>query len=130
MTRDVAQQAKAIGEAGSRFIHEDMKMEYVYDFMFHMLNEYGKLLRFKPTRPPGAVELCPDSMACSAVGTYKKFMVESMVDEPSESAPCRLPPPYKPAELQRSLELKANATRQVEVWEDKYWQNQNGQNPQ
>ncbi|GAB2224155.1 hypothetical protein Droror1_Dr00004903 [Drosera rotundifolia] len=32
-------QAQAIGEAGSRFIHEDLKMEYVYDYMFHLLNE-------------------------------------------------------------------------------------------
>ncbi|KAL6290247.1 hypothetical protein ACE6H2_007757 [Prunus campanulata] len=114
--------AKAIGEAASNFIQEDLKMDYVYDYMFHVLNEYAKLLKFKPTIPPNAVELCSEQMACPATGTWKKFMVESMVKSPSDELPCTLPPPYDPLALRDFLERKANSTRQVEAWENEYWQ--------
>ena len=115
-------QAKAIGEAASNFIQEDLKMDYVYDYMFHVLNEYAKLLKFKPTIPPNAVELCSETMACPATGKWKKFMVESMVESPSDELPCTLPPPYDPLALRDFLERKANSTRQVEAWENEYWQ--------
>ncbi|BFG21946.1 hypothetical protein CerSpe_082200 [Prunus speciosa] len=117
--------AKAIGEAASNFMQEDLKMDYVYDYMFHVLNEYAKLLKFKPTIPPNAVELCSEKMACPATGTWKKFMVESMVGSPGDELPCTLPPPYDPLALRDFLERKANSTRQVEAWENEYWQSIN-----
>ncbi|GFZ15339.1 O-glucosyltransferase rumi-like protein [Actinidia rufa] len=49
--------AQAIGKAASDFIQEDMKMDYVYDYMFHLLSEYAKLMRYKPTVPRKAIEL-------------------------------------------------------------------------
>ncbi|KHN27309.1 Protein O-glucosyltransferase 1 [Glycine soja] len=115
--------AQAIGEAGSKFIHEDMDMDYIYDYMFHLLNEYAKLQRFKPTIPPNAVEYCPETMTCGVDGTQKRFMEDSLVKSPSDSNPCTLPPPYEPNNLQDFLEKKANSTRQVETWEDQYWEN-------
>ncbi|KAI3441327.1 CAP10 domain-containing protein, partial [Psidium guajava] len=115
------EKAKAIGEAGSRFIYEDLKMEHVYDYMYHLLNEYGKLFRYKPTVPRGAVELCSEAMACPASGTYKRFMLDSMVRSPSRAPPCSLPPPFDPPSLGALVESKANLTRQVEKWEDEYW---------
>ncbi|KAL3026802.1 hypothetical protein AAZX31_03G012600 [Glycine max] len=115
--------AQAIGEAGSKFIHEDMDMDYIYDYMFHLLNEYAKLQRFKPTIPPNAVEYCPETMTCGVDGTQKRFMEDSLVKSPSDSNPCTLPPPYEPINLQDFLEKKANSTRQVETWEDQYWEN-------
>ncbi|CAN6711095.1 unnamed protein product [Malus baccata var. baccata] len=114
-----------IGEAASKFIQEDLKMDYVYDYMFHVLNEYAKLLQFKATIPPSAVELCSETMACAANGTWKNFMVESMVKYPSDELPCTLPPPYDSPALRNFLERKANSTRQVEVWEDEYWKSRN-----
>lgn len=119
------EKAQAIGEAGSNFIQEDLKMDYVYDYMFHLLSEYAKLLKFKPTIPSGAVELCSETMACPADGVWKKFMVESMVKSPSDTIPCTLPPPYDPPSFQAFLETKANSTRQVEMWENIFWENQN-----
>ncbi|XP_050384875.1 uncharacterized protein LOC126801538 [Argentina anserina] len=116
------EKAEEIGEAASKFIQEDLKMDYVYDYMFHVLNEYAKLLKFKPTIPPNAVELCSETMACSATGTWKKFMEESMVMSPREEIPCSLPPPYDTEALHDFLERKANSTRQVEDWENEYWQ--------
>ncbi|MFQ6626763.1 hypothetical protein Gotur_005641 [Gossypium turneri] len=118
------QKAQAIGEAAGKFIHEDLKMDNVYDYMFHLLNEYAKLLKFEPTVPPGAVELCSETMACPTTGTWKKFMVESLVMSASDVTACGMPPPYEPQELRDFLETKANSTRQVEMWEDQYWLSQ------
>lgn len=117
--------AKAIGEAGSRFIHEDMKMEYVYDYMFHLMNEYGKLMKYKPTVPPNATELCSEAMACSANGIWKEFMEESLEKSPSHSDPCAMPPPYEPHQLKAFVDAKVKATEQVEAWEREYWDKQN-----
>ncbi|KAL4323500.1 hypothetical protein GQ457_11G001270 [Hibiscus cannabinus] len=114
-------QAEAIGEAAGNFIQEDLKMDNVYDYMFHLLNEYAKLLKFEPTIPPAAIELCSETMACPETGTRKKFMVESLVMSPSDATPCALPPPYEPQQLREFVERKANSTRQVEMWEDQYW---------
>ncbi|KAH6817890.1 downstream target of AGL15 2 [Perilla frutescens var. frutescens] len=86
------QEAKSIGEAGSRFIHQDMTMEYVYDYMFHLFNEYGKLFKYKPVVPPAAVELCPESLACSSTGIWRHFMEDSLETKPRDSHPCSLPP--------------------------------------
>ncbi|KAB5569178.1 hypothetical protein DKX38_002971 [Salix brachista] len=50
--------AQAIGKAGSKFIQENLKMERVYDYMFHLLTKYSELLKFKPRIPEGAAERC------------------------------------------------------------------------
>ncbi|RDY13125.1 Protein O-glucosyltransferase 1, partial [Mucuna pruriens] len=114
--------AQAIGEAASKFIHEDMDMDYVYDYMFHLLSAYAKLLSFKPSIPVGAVENCPETMACGLNGTERRFMEESMVKFPSDSNPCTIPPPYDPVGLRDFLDKKTNSIRQVEIWEDEYWE--------
>ncbi|XP_058745566.1 uncharacterized protein LOC131618339 [Vicia villosa] len=113
-------EAQAIGEAASKFMQEDLDMNNIYDYMFHLLNGYAKLLRFKPTIPVGAEELCSETMACDYKGTHRNFMEESMVMFPRDSSPCIIPPPYDSLTLQEVLERKANSTRQVEIWEDEY----------
>ncbi|KAK1290836.1 hypothetical protein QJS10_CPB18g01547 [Acorus calamus] len=72
-------EAQAIGKAGSRFILEELKMDYVYDYMFHFLREYAKLLKYKPTKPPKAKEICVESMACAAKGREREYMMASMM---------------------------------------------------
>ncbi|KAJ8437239.1 hypothetical protein Cgig2_012508 [Carnegiea gigantea] len=119
---------QAIGKATSEFIQEELKMDFVYDYMLHLLNEYAKLLRFKPTIPQNAVELCSETMACPAAGLEKKFMMESMVISPSDRAPCTMPPPYDPVSLQRLKRRKANTISQVEKWEKDYWDKQTMRN--
>ncbi|XP_027102527.1 uncharacterized protein [Coffea arabica] len=116
------EKAEAIGAAGSRFIHEGMKMEYVYDYIFHLLNEYGKLLKFKPTIPPNAIELCPESMACPADQNWRRFMEESLVTSPSHTIPCTLPPPYDLEALKAFNDLKFKLTKEAEKWETEYWE--------
>ncbi|CAN4125692.1 unnamed protein product [Withania somnifera] len=117
--------AEAIGKAGSHFIHEDMKMEYVFDYIFHLLTEYAKLLKFEPKVPSGAVEICSESLACTSQGIWKKFMEEALEKSPSYTNPCTLAPPYEPQELKSFVEQKIKATQQVEAWEDEYWRNLN-----
>nr|AFK35220.1 unknown [Lotus japonicus] len=115
---DHKQKVQEIGNAASNFIQEELKMDYVYDYMFHLLNEYARLLKFEPKVPEGAVELCAESMACERNGLEKKFMAESMVQEPSTKAPCSLPPPFDPTWLRIFNGNKLNLIRRVERWED------------
>ena len=102
-------------------------MDYVYDYMFHLLNEYAKLLQFKPIIPKNAIEFCSESMAYAAQGLTKKFMMESMVKSPAQSDPCTMPPPFGPSSLFSVLRRKASSIQQVEIWEKKYWENQSKQ---
>ncbi|XP_059458927.1 uncharacterized protein LOC132188480 [Corylus avellana] len=83
--------AQAIGKAASKFIQEDLKMEFVYDYTYHLLREYAKLMRFTPTIPPGAVEVCSETMACPQNGPWRQFMMESMVMSPKDTLPCTMP---------------------------------------
>ncbi|RWW50613.1 hypothetical protein BHE74_00043120 [Ensete ventricosum] len=109
-------QAQAMGKASSNFLTEEVKMDYVYDYMLHVLTEYAKLLRYKPTVPEKATELCFESMACTAQDNVKRLLLESMEKSTHVSEPCTLPPPFPPLELQQLSQKKADAVKQVEMW--------------
>ncbi|CAL5340054.1 unnamed protein product [Camellia sinensis] len=111
------QQVQEIGKAGSKFIQEELKMKNVYDYMFHLLYGYGKLLKYKPTVPEGSVEVCLETMACSGPELEKTFKMSSRVSGPADTSPCTMPPPYDPTTLQSFLERKSNLAKQVERWE-------------
>ncbi|KAM0880363.1 hypothetical protein ACQ4PT_033628 [Festuca glaucescens] len=76
-----------------------------------------KLLRFKPTKPPEAVEVCPESLACQAIGRERKFMEDSMVKSANVAGPCDLPPPFSPEEFKAMQKKKEKSAKQVERWE-------------
>ncbi|KAE8721291.1 Downstream target of A 2 [Hibiscus syriacus] len=86
--RDLKFAAQAIGRAGSKYMEEMLSTRNVYDYMFHLLNEYSKLLKFKPTIAPNARRVCAETMACSNKGLWKEFMVQLMVISPSDKLPC------------------------------------------
>lgn len=110
--------AQRIGKAGSSFIQEGLDMKNVYDYMFHTLNEYAKLMKYKPTIPPKAVEVCSETMACSEhEDVNKRFKIESMVKNPSDSSPCILAPPYSRNEIHAIKDKQQSVRKQVEVWE-------------
>ncbi|MCL7042819.1 hypothetical protein MKW94_002950 [Papaver nudicaule] len=121
---DHIEKVQAIGRAASNLMHEGLKMDNVYDYMFHLLNEYAKLLRYKPTIPPKAVNICSETLACQADGTAKRFMMESMVKSPSDSGPCTLRPPFDPPDLQDLLRKNDDSIKEVEMLEGKFWENQ------
>jgi len=112
-------QAQGIGKQASNFIQKELSMDYVYDYMFHLLTEYAKLLRFKPTKPPEAVEVCSESLACQAIGREKKFMEESMMRSASDAGPCNLPPPFSPEEFKALQRKREKIMKQIETWEEK-----------
>ncbi|PKI45511.1 hypothetical protein CRG98_034102 [Punica granatum] len=115
-------EAEAMGRAAAAFIQEQVKMEDVYDYMFHLLNEYSKLMRFVPKVPHGAVEICSEAMGCSASdGPHREFMMESLVKGPSTSGPCSLPPPFEPKAYASLWRKSISAIRRVERWENAYW---------
>lgn len=92
-------------------------MENVYDYMFHVLNEYSKLLKYKPTVPEGAIELCSEKFACSPMGLETTYKKETIVNGPSQRGPCQLPPPYDPQTLQSLRDRNAKIKEVVEMWE-------------
>ncbi|KAK1352830.1 Glycosyltransferase [Heracleum sosnowskyi] len=116
-----AEKAHEIGKAASTFIQDELKMDYVYDYMFHLLNEYAKLLRFEPKIPEKAVEFCSETMACNAEGTEKKFKMDSLVKSPSLESPCTMPSPYNPKVFGNLARQKAGVVKQVEMWKNSYW---------
>ncbi|KAI4371542.1 hypothetical protein MLD38_019764 [Melastoma candidum] len=114
--------ARSIGEAGSHFIFNELKMDYVYDYMFHLLKEYTKLLRFKPGIPRGAVEVCAERMGRLAKGKHRKYMMESAVNyESRDRVPCSLPAEFDPQSLQAFNRKKVQSIWLVKTWENDYW---------
>nr|CAB3469534.1 unnamed protein product [Digitaria exilis] len=110
-------QARLIGEQGSRFVREEMSMDYVYDYMLHLLTEYAKLLRYKPTVPENAVEVCTESMACTARGLHRDCMMDSMERHVAGFEPCTLPPPFTEEEAKKIADREADVLRKVEKME-------------
>jgi hypothetical protein len=96
--------AQRMADEGSGFAREDLSMDYVYDYMLHLLTEYAKLLRYKPTVPENAVELRPETIACPAAHSGRRqrefgFMMESREKYVADYEPCTLPPPFTSDEL-------------------------------
>ncbi|KAL1820103.1 hypothetical protein ACET3Z_014972 [Daucus carota] len=116
------QKAQVIGETAVKFIQEDLHMDYVYDYMFHLFNEYAKLLRYKPTIPEKAVEVCAETMACPEKGLAKKYMSQSLVNAPMDRNPCTMLPPYDHQGLRWYNLGKDNSFKVVRGWEDNYWE--------
>lgn len=109
--------AQEIGKAGSDYIFNQVKIEYVYDYMFHVLYEYAKLLRYRPTIPEGATELCSEKFACSPMGLETTYKVQTMVNGHTDRGPCNLPPPFKPKELQALRARNDKIKKQVKKLE-------------
>lgn len=83
--------AKDIGQAAREFVLNELKMSVVYDYMFHVLNEYAKLLKYKPSVPENAVECWSETIVCFAeTEAQKKCMEDSIITSASPSPPCKL----------------------------------------
>jgi len=79
-----------IAKAAIKFIQNELKTSNVYDYMFHILNEYSKLLKYKPSVSEKAAEYCSETIFCSANEVEKKYMKDSIVTTASPSLPCKM----------------------------------------
>jgi protein glucosyltransferase len=117
-------EARRMAGEGSAFAREDLAMDYVYDYMLHLLTEYASLLRYKPTVPEKAVELCPEALACPAHGRERDFMMESREKYVAGYEPCTLPPPFTAQELsdmaRRDQEVRAKVHKMVAAMEQSH----------
>ncbi|PWA69013.1 lipopolysaccharide-modifying protein [Artemisia annua] len=90
-------------------------MDNVYDYMFHLLTAYSKLMQYKPTVPENATKLCSETMACTLEWFIKQLMDRSTVNGPAN-------PSYDPQTLNSLLGQKANLLKQVDKWEKYYFE--------
>lgn len=83
------EQAESIGKAAQEYMGS-LSMDRVYDYMYHLLNEYSKLQDFTPVKPSFAMEICHDSVLCFADENQREFLQKS-ASSPSPTPPCSLP---------------------------------------
>lgn len=111
-------QAMEIGKAGRDFIVNELKMSNVYDYMFHSLNAYAKLLKYKPSVTRNAVEYCSETITCFANEEEKEYMKNSMVKTASQSPPCKMGTAESDGKAAAEfLERKADAMKHVKLVE-------------
>ncbi|XP_024524826.1 O-glucosyltransferase rumi homolog [Selaginella moellendorffii] len=53
-----AHEAQNIGRSGQAFMREQVNIDQVYNYMFHLLSEYSRLQRFTPEIPRGGRFFC------------------------------------------------------------------------
>lgn len=98
-------------------------MDRVYDYMFHLLKEYSKLMRFKPKVPKNAIKISSESMVENETGLVKGFMMDSRV-KPDQSSSyyyqykCKLPAPFTKGELKSLLHRKDILGKQTDFLAD------------
>ncbi|KAK6918399.1 Glycosyl transferase CAP10 domain [Dillenia turbinata] len=107
-----SKEAEEIGKEGRRFIQEELQMKHVYDYMFHLFSQYARLLKYKPSVPPEAMEAC----CCTVPGLEQIYKMETMVKSPAITSPCKLPP-FDPQALEDLLSTKEDLLKQVMLWE-------------
>ncbi|KAG0526782.1 hypothetical protein BDA96_06G175900 [Sorghum bicolor] len=109
--------AQEMAGNASRFIQEELTMDRVYDYMFHLLTEYARLLRYRPEVPRGAAEVTVESMIRGRRGLERQFMADTVVAAANGEGPCRLRPAYSAEELEALRRAREDVVRQVEAWE-------------
>ncbi|GAB4859947.1 hypothetical protein Ancab_011426 [Ancistrocladus abbreviatus] len=103
-------EAEAMGREGQHFM-DSLSMGRVYDYMYHLITEYSKLLDFKPVVPPSAKEVCIDSILCFAEPKQRQFLEQSATPL-STSPPCTLQASDGRI-IRRWMKLKENAMKEM-----------------
>ena len=85
-------QAKEIGKAGQDFMWRTLSMNHVYDYVFHLLNEYAKLQTFNPVVPPEAQIVCQNTILCFADDKKSKNILSKSEEKASILPPCTFAP--------------------------------------
>ena len=104
---------------------KNLQMKHAYDYMFHILQSCGKLMKMNVEVPEGAKEVCPETMACPVKGgRMRQYMDDSLILSPSNKGSCEMPPPFEEDELKKFLEKKKSVEKEVEKWTNEYWEEQ------
>ncbi|XP_077222957.1 O-glucosyltransferase rumi-like protein (DUF821) [Tasmannia lanceolata] len=113
-------EAELIGRRGQDYMN-DLNMEQVYDYMYHLIVEYSKLQDFKPVPPSSAQEVCVESLLCFADTNQRKFLERSSASL-SSSYPCSLPSPnHQDIErwIKEKQEIKSDIQRSEKAQREK-----------
>lgn len=110
-------EAKAIGKTGQDFVRENLMIDHVYDYMFHLLSEYAKLQNFQPVVPPNSQMLCKSSILCFNDDPKTKDFLKRSEVKVSEVLPCSLAA-YDMNFISDLEERQQNNTREIRAWED------------
>ncbi|XP_043687070.1 protein O-glucosyltransferase 1 [Telopea speciosissima] len=81
-------EAEAIGKRGQLFM-ENLALDQVYDYMYHLITEYSKLQDFTPSPPSSSQEVCTESLLCYAEEKERQFL-EMSATSPASTLPCTL----------------------------------------
>jgi hypothetical protein len=112
-------EAMEIAKEAIKFIQNELKMSNVYDYMFHILNEYSKLLKYKPSVSEKAAEYCSETIFCFANEAEEDYMKDSVVTTASASPPCKLGDlEWEEKAIKEFLVKKANSIDYVKHLED------------
>ena len=68
-------------------------MDNVYNYMFHLLTAYLKLMKYKPTILKNTTKHYSETMACTSEGFVKQLMDKSTINSPANVSPCIMQPP-------------------------------------
>lgn len=93
VTHTCVLQAETVARRGVKFLKEDLTIDFIYDYMLHLLQAYAKLQRFQPTVPPHAEELCPAKLLCSSGPSAQAMMRMNTIQSRIAHQPCVMKPP-------------------------------------
>ncbi|KAJ7541130.1 hypothetical protein O6H91_10G047700 [Diphasiastrum complanatum] len=108
--------AEAIGQQGQEFLRDQLGMHNVYDYMFHLLQEYSRLQKFTPAVPPDAHEICRDSILCLAEPSQRIFLKQSDAHNLDIPPPCSMPLPNHDI-IKNLLSQQRKNSAKVRKWE-------------
>ncbi|KAJ4977733.1 hypothetical protein NE237_008513 [Protea cynaroides] len=109
-------EAEAIGKRGQLFM-ENLSMDRVYEYMYHIVTEYSKLQDFKPSRPSSAQEVCMEYLHCYADEKQRQAL-ETSTASPASTLPCTLQK-SDPQFIEKWIKLKRKIISDVRDLEKK-----------
>ncbi|KAH7283437.1 hypothetical protein KP509_34G007500 [Ceratopteris richardii] len=111
------EKVKAMGSAGQEFMWRNLTMDFVYDYMFHLLTEYAKLQKFIPVIPETAQLLCKNAILCFTDDPRSKEYLKMSEARVSSSPPCILPP-FDTKFINEFQQVAENVTQRIWMMED------------
>lgn len=84
-------QGEAIGMAGQAFVGNEVSMDKVYDYMYHVLRKYAELQDFRPKVSRSAHVVTQDYILCLAEPLTRGLLKQLRKHMSSSRTPCTVP---------------------------------------